>query len=141
MGGSSSSSNRIRIRTFILAYIPGLIMSSMLLGGMARVRVEAAAAIPCTAGVENHIKQRLTPCRAFLLGNQITPPRACCTGVKSLNAEYKTARDRQRACSCLKDAFAKHQPAFKLSSARNLPGKCSVNIGHTITTANFDCSR
>lgn len=120
---------------FMLACIPGLIMTLML-NPVAWVD----AAIPCPPGVKDHINRKLTPCRSFLLGQQNKPPPACCTGVKGLNAEYKTATDRQRACSCLKASFAKHQPAFRLSFAQRLPGECNANIRNTII-ANFDCSR
>lgn len=122
--------------TFMLECIPALIMFLML---SSSTRVEAAAP-RCTLGVETHINRKLADCRSFLLGNQRSPSTACCTGVKSLNAEYKTATDRQRACSCLKDSFTKHQPAFRLSFAQRLPVQCNVNIGYSIT-ANFDCSR
>ncbi|XP_044490152.1 non-specific lipid-transfer protein P5-like [Mangifera indica] len=63
-----------------------------------------------------------------------TPPAGCCTGVKNLNNQASTTKDRQDACRCLQNA-AKSVPGLQAGTAASLPSKCGVNIPYKISTS------
>nr|KYP48384.1 Non-specific lipid-transfer protein 1 [Cajanus cajan] len=92
----------------------------------------ARAAITC-----GQVTGSLAPCIGYLQRGG-SPPPACCSGVRSLNAAAKTTADRQAACNCLKQA-ASAISGFNANNAASLPGKCGVRIPYKIST-NTNCA-
>ncbi|CAA7052122.1 unnamed protein product [Microthlaspi erraticum] len=79
----------------------------------------------------------LSPCRGYLtLGGPL--PRACCTGVSSLEGLARTTPDRRIACSCIKQ-IALATGANPVRSA-GLPRACKVTVPYPIS-ASTDCSK
>jgi len=97
------------------------------------VAPQAKAAITCAT-----VSKSLVPCIAYLEGGS-TPSSACCIGVKTLNSLASTPADRRTACGCLKSAATSFE-GIDFAKAAQLPTKCSVNIGYTISP-NIDCSK
>ena len=97
------------------------------------VAPQAKAAITCAT-----VSKSLVPCIAYLEGGS-TPTPGCCNGVKTLNSLASTPADRRTACGCLKSAVTSFQ-GIDFAKAAQLPTKCSVNIGYTISP-NIDCTK
>ncbi|KAI3452312.1 hypothetical protein Pfo_008977 [Paulownia fortunei] len=98
--------------------------------------VVSLAATPGEAISCGDVQGSLSPCLAYLTGGG-EPTDSCCGGVRSLVGSLQSQQDRQMACSCMKSSASSFN--VRPDSASNLPGKCGVSIGMTVTP-NVDCS-
>ncbi|XP_031264599.1 non-specific lipid-transfer protein 1-like [Pistacia vera] len=81
------------------------------------------------------VTSNLGPCLNYLKTTGTgAPPPSCCNGVKTLNNEATTTKDRQDACRCLQNT-AKSLPGLNANTAAGLPSKCGVNIPYKISTS------
>ncbi|KAK6129243.1 hypothetical protein DH2020_036952 [Rehmannia glutinosa] len=101
------------------------------------VAVVSLAATPGDAVSCGDVQGSLSPCLAYLTGGG-EPTDSCCGGVKSLLGNLQSQQDRQTACNCMKSAASSF--GVRSDSAANLPGKCGVSIGMTVSP-NIDCSQ
>ncbi|XP_073113106.1 non-specific lipid-transfer protein A-like [Elaeis guineensis] len=81
----------------------------------------------------------LTPCIAYLTGQEAAPAPACCQGVTKLKALAATTSDRRLACNCMKQA-ASHFQNIDDDAVGNLPKKCGTPLPFPINKE-VDCSR
>ncbi|CAL4897197.1 unnamed protein product [Urochloa decumbens] len=81
----------------------------------------------------------LSPCLSYAMGRGTSPPKACCSGVRSLNSAARTTPDRQAACKCLKKIIS-GMPALKPDIVAGIPSKCGVDIPYPIRLST-DCSK
>ncbi|GMI96025.1 ARABIDOPSIS THALIANA LIPID TRANSFER PROTEIN 1, lipid transfer protein 1, LIPID TRANSFER PROTEIN 1 [Hibiscus trionum] len=68
-----------------------------------------------------------------------SPPSGCCDGIRNLNNQARTTRDRQTACRCLQTA-AKAMRGINYRLAEKLPAKCGVRIPYKISPST-NCNR
>ena len=93
--------------------------------------VGAEAAISCGT-----VSSALSPCLGYLQGTGAAPSGGCCSGVKSLYAATKSSKpDRVTSCGCIKSLAAALGSKLKSGNVGNLPGKCGVNLGYSISTS------
>ena len=92
------------------------------------VAVPVAQAITC-----GQVSQSVAPCFSYVKSGGAVPA-ACCNGIRSLNSQAKTTKDRQDTCNCLKNA-AGSIPGLNPSLAAGLPGKCGVSVPYKISTS------
>ncbi|KAK9920249.1 hypothetical protein M0R45_028807 [Rubus argutus] len=92
------------------------------------VAVPVAQAITC-----NQVTQSVAPCLGYVR-NGGAVSGACCNGIRNLNAQAKTTKDRQDTCNCLKNA-AGSIPGLNPNLAAGLPGKCGVSVPYKISTS------
>ncbi|GLJ47354.1 hypothetical protein SUGI_0999540 [Cryptomeria japonica] len=104
----------------------------VVVAAMAMIRAGAYASISCMT-----VASDLTPCAGFISGAAAQPAKACCDGIRSLNAAAKTKADRQAACKCIKSLLG---PALNYTRAAELPKRCGVDIGIPISRS-VDCSK
>ncbi|KAL6551556.1 hypothetical protein OROGR_007710 [Orobanche gracilis] len=95
------------------------------------------AAMPGEALSCGDVHGSLLPCLGYLTGGG-GPSGSCCGGVRNLVGYLRSQQDRQTACYCMKSAASSYNVRSDMAS--NLPGKCGVSIGMTISP-NIDCSR
>ncbi|CAN6380363.1 unnamed protein product [Urochloa humidicola] len=81
----------------------------------------------------------LSPCVSYAMGQGTSPPKACCSGVRSLNSAASTTPDRQAACKCLKKIIS-GMPALKPDIVAGIPSKCGVDIPYPIRLST-DCNK
>ncbi|XP_019161206.1 PREDICTED: non-specific lipid-transfer protein 1-like [Ipomoea nil] len=80
----------------------------------------------------------LLPCANYVLnGGDI--PATCCPAVKKVEDSLKTKQDRQSACQCVKETFAKAKPD-QLKRAQDLPANCHLPALPFPISPNVDCS-
>ncbi|XP_010451927.1 PREDICTED: non-specific lipid-transfer protein 10 [Camelina sativa] len=85
------------------------------------------AAVSCNAVVAN-----LYPCAVYVAQGG-TIPGSCCTGIRMLNGQAKSASDRQGVCRCIKSALGGVSYSSKnLKNAATLPAKCGVKLPYKI---------
>lgn len=99
------------------------------------VATGSEAAVSCNAVVAN-----LYPCAVYVAqGGAI--PGSCCEGIRRLNAQSKSASDRQSVCRCIKSALGGVSYSSKnLKNAATLPAKCHVNLTYKIDPS-INCNR
>ncbi|CAL9228719.1 unnamed protein product [Arabidopsis halleri] len=85
------------------------------------------AAVSCNA-----VQADLYPCLAYVVqGGNI--PQSCCTGIRMLKQQAKSASDRQVVCRCIKSAVGRvSYSSTYLKNAATLPGKCGVKLPYNI---------
>ena len=106
----------------------------MIVGVVMMIMVVCEATVTCGT-----VASAVSSCIPYLKGQSPTIPPACCSGIRSLNAQASTPADRQTACKCLKSA-AGSISGINYGSAAGLPGKCGVNIPYKISPST-DCSK
>ncbi|KAL0450559.1 UNVERIFIED_CONTAM: Non-specific lipid-transfer protein 1 [Sesamum latifolium] len=99
--------------------------------------VVSLVAMPGEAISCGDVQGSLAPCLAYLTGGG-EPSSSCCGGVRSLSGSLQSQQDRQTACYCMKSAASSFN--VRSDAASNLPGKCGVSIGMTVTP-DIDCSK
>ncbi|KAH1089447.1 hypothetical protein J1N35_016704 [Gossypium stocksii] len=111
-----------------LKLICGLVLLCMLV-------VEPMATTALTCG---QVASQTAGCIRYLQrgGN---PPAACCNGVRNLNRQARTTRDRRTACRCLQTA-ARTISGINAKLAAGLPAKCGVKIPYKISPST-NCNR
>ncbi|XP_073119847.1 non-specific lipid-transfer protein 1-like [Henckelia pumila] len=82
------------------------------------------------------VQGALYPCLGYLASGG-DPSSECCSGVSNLSNSVQSQQDRQTACYCLKSAASSFP--VQQDAAANLPGRCGVSIGYSISP-NVDCS-
>uniref|UniRef100_A0A803NV86 Non-specific lipid-transfer protein n=1 Tax=Cannabis sativa TaxID=3483 RepID=A0A803NV86_CANSA len=87
----------------------------------------------------NQVVQQLTPCVQYVTGREPKPSDACCNGAKQLAASAKTTKDRQTACSCIKQAVG-GLPNVDPSRISSVPKECNIDFSLPPITRDFDCS-
>ncbi|KAL3629362.1 hypothetical protein CASFOL_026584 [Castilleja foliolosa] len=95
------------------------------------------AARPGEAVSCGDVQGSLSPCLPYLTGGD-EPTGSCCSGVQSLVGSLQSQQDRQTACNCMKSAASSYN--VRRDNAANLPGKCGVSIGMSVSP-DVDCSQ
>ncbi|XP_044490163.1 non-specific lipid-transfer protein 1-like [Mangifera indica] len=89
-----------------------------------------ALAIDC-----GQVATDMGPCVSYLkTDGKTAPPANCCSGIKNLNNQASTTKDRQDACQCLQNSV-KSIAGLQANTAAALPSKCGVNIAYKISTS------
>lgn len=86
----------------------------------------------------SQVNMFLAPCLPYLKAGG-APSVPCCGGLNSLKAAAPGKPDKQAACQCLKKV-ANTIPGINDDNAKQLPGKCGVNLGVPFTKS-VDCNR
>ncbi|CDY68529.1 non-specific lipid-transfer protein D [Brassica rapa] len=100
-----------------------LVLACMIVAGP----ITSNAALSCGT-----VSGYVAPCIGYLAQGAPALPRACCSGVTSLNNLARTTPDRQQACRCLVGA-ANAFPTLNAARAAGLPKACGVNIPYKIS--------
>lgn len=83
------------------------------------------------------VSKSLGPCISYLQ-NGGSPSHDCCNGVSRLNGMAQSKGDRRAACLCIKQTAGRYRN-LKSNAARDLPGRCGVDVGVPISW-DIDCN-
>ncbi|XP_073023774.1 LOW QUALITY PROTEIN: non-specific lipid-transfer protein 1-like [Primulina eburnea] len=99
--------------------------------------VVSVAGVPGEAISCGDVQGSLYPCLGYLTSGG-DPSSQCCSGVSSLSNSLQSQQDRQTACYCIKSAASSY--SVRPDAAANLPGRCGVSVGYSISPG-VDCSK
>ncbi|PKU85331.1 Non-specific lipid-transfer protein [Dendrobium catenatum] len=85
-----------------------------------------------------YVAQMISPCMAYLEGQDMVPYGPCCGGMAALNRTALTGPDRATVCGCLK-GIAPRLPLINLTRAADLPRACGVSL-NVIISPSEDCN-
>lgn len=115
----------------ILALLSGSVMTS---------KPSPATSAPVDAPSCTTIIVELTPCAAFIKGDDNVPSSGCCSGIKNIGNVAKTPADRKAICGCLKQALSR-VGTYDKNLIPQLPQQCGVAINLPAIDASTDCSK
>ncbi|KAK8489714.1 hypothetical protein V6N13_093077 [Hibiscus sabdariffa] len=111
----------------------GVMMALLIVSTLVAVPQHARAAITC-----DQVTYLLIPCIGYgLFGGTVAP--TCCTGIKTLEADAKTAEERRKKCECVKEGAARI-PGLNYDRVNEIPAKCGTTCPYKLTP-DVDCSK
>ncbi|KAL4309977.1 hypothetical protein GQ457_01G025200 [Hibiscus cannabinus] len=108
-------------------------MALLIVSTLVAVPQHVRAAITC-----DQVTYLLVPCIGYgLFGGTVAP--TCCTGIKTLEADAKTAEERRKKCECIKEGAARI-PGLNYDRVNEIPAKCGTTCPYKLTP-DVDCSK
>ncbi|EEF39076.1 non-specific lipid-transfer protein 4.1 [Ricinus communis] len=112
----------IVLLNLVLLLLPKPVLSSPVTG------IKCSKAVPM-----------VTPCLDYVRDKANEPSKACCSGIKDLNAYCKNKGDRQAACECLKKAVGNTK--IDVPRVLKLPHKCGMTSFLYGVNVDVDCKK
>ena len=106
----------------VLCVIVACIMASMLVGSSDPPPAIPPGVGPCVA--------YFYPCLLYMTskGDEGMPPKDCCDGLKRLESEAKTQKEREKICSCMAMFYRFNHRNITHEQAMAVNSKCGANI-------------